>query len=178
MAYYNDKREYFNGGLILYQRDLEVSNPIAKTHNKPKWYMRVKIKGMKGRALVRSTKLTEFEDAYEYAKEEYLRLHSAIRLGHTIDEYTFEQHWNEWFERKIKEGVWTESRQRWQYNYFKRYFSEYFTRNNKSLLLNEINGSVANGYWQWRINYWDTDKGKALKKYNPKRRNTKNKKNI
>ena len=33
------------------------------------------------------------EDAYEYAKEEYLRLHSAIRLGHTIDEYTFEQHW-------------------------------------------------------------------------------------
>ena len=48
MPYYNDKREYFNGGLILYQRDLEVSNPIAKTHNKPKWYMRVKIKGMKG----------------------------------------------------------------------------------------------------------------------------------
>ena len=173
MPYYNDKREYFNGGLILYQRDLEVSNPIAKTHNKPKWYMRVQIKGMKGRALVRSTKLTVFEDAYEYAKEEYLRLHSAIRLGHTIDEYTFEQHWNEWFERKIKEGVWTESRQRWQYNYFKRYFSEYFTRNNKSLLLNEINGSVANGYWQWRINYWDSEKGKALIKYNPKRRNLK-----
>jgi len=46
MAYYNDKREYFNGGLILYQRDLEVSNPIAKAHNKPKWYMRVKIKGI------------------------------------------------------------------------------------------------------------------------------------
>ena len=97
MPYYNDKKEYFNGGLILYQRDLEVSNPIAKTHNKPKWYMRVQIKGMKGRALVRSTKLTVFEDAYEYAKEEFLRLHSAILLEYTIYEYTFEQHWNEWF---------------------------------------------------------------------------------
>ena len=102
MVYYNGKKESFNGGLILYQRDLEISNPMAKTHNKPKWYMRVKIKGMKGRALVRCTKLTEFEDAHEYAKEEYSRLHSAIRLGHTIDEYTFEQHWNEWFERKLK----------------------------------------------------------------------------
>ena len=173
MAYYNNKKEYFNGGLILYQRDLEVSNRKAKVHNKPKWYMRVKIKGMQGRALVRSTKLTEFEDAYEYAKEEYLRLHSAIRLGHTLDEYTFEQHWKEWFERKVKEGVWTDSRKRWHLNYYNRYFSEYFSRNNKSLLLNEINASVANSYWQWRINYWSSDKGKALQKYNPKRRTTK-----
>ncbi len=45
MPYYNDKREYFNGGLVLYQRDLEISNPNAKAHSKPKWYMRVKIKG-------------------------------------------------------------------------------------------------------------------------------------
>jgi len=32
---------------------------------------------------------------------------------------------------------------------------------------------VANGYWQWRINYWDSEKGKALIKYNPKRRKLK-----
>ena len=32
---------------------------------------------------------------------------------------------------------------------------------------------MANGYLQWRINYWDSEKGKALIKYNPKRRNFK-----
>jgi hypothetical protein len=72
MAYYNNKTEYFGGVLTLYQSDLDVSAPNAKVHNKPKWYMRVQLKGMKGRSLLRSTKLTVFEEAYEYAKEEYL----------------------------------------------------------------------------------------------------------
>jgi len=56
MEYYNNKTEYFGGALILYQRDLDVSAPNAKIHSKPKWYMCLQIKGMKGRPLLRSTK--------------------------------------------------------------------------------------------------------------------------
>jgi hypothetical protein len=51
MAYYNDKREFFNGGLVLYKRDLNINSPKSKTHAEAKWYMRVKIDGRKGRAI-------------------------------------------------------------------------------------------------------------------------------
>ena len=43
MAYYNDKREFFNGGLVLYKRDLNINSPKSKTHAEAKWYMRVKM---------------------------------------------------------------------------------------------------------------------------------------
>lgn len=56
MAYYNDKREFFNGGLVLYKRDLNINSPKSKTHAEAKWYMRVKIDGRKGRAINKSTK--------------------------------------------------------------------------------------------------------------------------
>jgi len=36
MAYYNDKREFFNGGLALYKRDLNINSPKSKTHAEAK----------------------------------------------------------------------------------------------------------------------------------------------
>ena len=47
---------------------LAVAVPNAKTHRRANWYMRLKIGGRKG-YVTRSTKLTIYEDAYEYAKE-------------------------------------------------------------------------------------------------------------
>jgi len=82
--------------------------------------MRLKIGGLKG-YVTRSTKLTIYEDAYEYAKSELLRLQQAAKLGHSLDEHTFEQHWRDWFERNIKNGTWTASRQYWHNKYAERY---------------------------------------------------------
>ena len=82
MAFYEDKREHYGGALVLFRRNLSVAVPNAKTHRPANWYMRLKIGGRKG-YVTRSTKLTIYEDAYEYAKSELLRLQQAAKLGHS-----------------------------------------------------------------------------------------------
>ena len=165
--------EHFGGALVLFKRNLDVAVPTAKTHRKPNWYMRLKIGGRKG-YITRSTKLTNYEDAYEYAKNELLRLQHAAKLGHSLDEYTFEKHWQDWFERNKKNGTWTASRQYWHEKYAARYFKPYFqNKDGTSVLLNEITPTVAAAYWDWRITYWASDEGERLQKYNPKRRGAK-----
>jgi integrase len=173
MAFYEDRIEHFGGALVLFKRNLSVAVPNAKSHRKPAWYMRLQITGRKG-YITRSTKITIYEDAYEFAKSELLRLQQAAKLGHSLDEHTFEQHWRNWFERNIKNGTWTESRQYWHEKYAERYFKQYFkNKDGTSMLLNDITPSVASGYWDWRIGFWDSAEGKALQKYNPKRRGAK-----
>lgn len=83
MAFYESKREHFGGALVLFQRDLSIAVPNAKQHRIANWYMRLKIGGRKG-YVTRSTKLTSYEDAYEFAKSELLRLQQAARLGHFV----------------------------------------------------------------------------------------------
>ena len=83
MAFYEDKREHYGGALVLFRRNLAVAVPNAKTHRQANWYMRLKIGGRKG-YVTRSTKLTIYEDAYEFAKSELLRLQQAAKLGHSL----------------------------------------------------------------------------------------------
>jgi hypothetical protein len=101
VAYYENKKVHFGGDLILYQRNLNVAVQNAKSHRPAKWYMKMRINGHK-KPIDRSTKISNYEDAYEYAKGELLRLQQAKKLGHTLDNYTFEQHWNDWFKRQLQ----------------------------------------------------------------------------
>lgn len=175
MAYYENKVEHFGGALVLFQRNLAVAVPSSQTHRPATWYMRLKIGGHTG-YVTRSTKLTVYEDAYEFAKSELLRLQQAKRLGHSLKEYTFEQHWQDWFERNLKNGRWKAERQSWHEKYAARYFKPYFSHpDGTSMRLNELTLQVQEGYWDWRINYWDTDRGQRLQAYNPKRRDAKTK---
>ena len=173
MAFYENKREHYGGALVLFQRNLAVAVPNSKTHRQPTWYMRLKIGGRKG-YITRSTKLTVYEDAYEYAKSELLRLQQAARLGHSLDEYTFEKHWHDWYERNLRNGTWADERVRWHKMYFNRYFKDYFSNSDgSSMLLNDITSQYAAGYWDWRKAYWSSEKATKLRDYNPKRRGAK-----
>ena len=175
MAFYEDRVEHFGGVLVLFKRNLAVAVPNAKSHRKPAWYMRLKIGGHTG-YVTKSTKLTVYEDAYEYAKSELWRLEQAAKLGHSLDEYTFEQHWQDWFDRNLKNGRWKPERQNWHEKYAARYFKPYFSHaDGTSMRLNELTLQVQEGYWDWRISYWDTDRGQRLQSYNPKRRGAKTK---
>lgn len=51
VAYYLNKREFFDGALTLFQRDATVNSPNSKTHRQANWHMKVKIAGKKGRAI-------------------------------------------------------------------------------------------------------------------------------
>ncbi|SEN97400.1 Phage integrase family protein [Pseudorhodobacter antarcticus] len=173
MAFYENKREHYGGALVLFQRNLAVAVPNSKSHRLQTWYMRLKIGGRKG-YVTRSTKITIYEDAYEFAKSELLRLQQAARLGHSLDEYTFEKHWNDWYERNLRNGTWKTDRARWHKMYFNRYFKDYFSNADKSsMLLNDITAQYAAGYWDWRKSYWSTAKAVKLQSYNPKRRSAK-----
>ena len=96
MAFYEDKREHYGGALVLIKRNLSVAVPNAKRHRRADWFMRFKIDESKV-YVTRNTKFTLNEDAYGYAKSELLRLQQAAKLGHSLDEHTFEQHWRDWF---------------------------------------------------------------------------------
>jgi integrase len=173
LAYYENRVEHYGGSLILFQRNLAVAVPNSKTHRQKNWYMRLKIAGRKG-YVTRSTKLTKYEDAYEYAKSELLRLQLAARLGHSLVEYTFEKHWNEWYGRNLRNCTWKLDRQRWHKMYFNRYFRDYFSNSDgSSMLLNDITAQYAARYWDWRKAYWSTAGAVRLQSYNPKRRGAK-----
>ncbi len=175
MPFYNNKKEFFDGHLMLYQRDLDSQNPNAKSHRPANWYMRIKIDGRKGRAITKSTKHSVYEEAYRYAIAEYGRITNVVRLGHAVVEWTFEQHWEDWYERMSKSGNWRAGRKDWHLKYFNRYFSEFFAdkRTGKSLLLDDIDVSFNDKYWDWRQGYWTREENAKTLKYNPKRRNAK-----
>ena len=175
MAYYENKVEHSGGTLVLFQRNLAVAVPNSQTHRAANWYMRLKIAGHAG-YVTKSTKLASYEEAYVFARSELQRLEQAKRLGHSLKEYTFEQHWQDWFDRNLKNGRWKPERQNWHEKYGARYFKPYFSNpDGTSMRLNELTLQVQEGYWDWRISYWDTDRGQRLQAYNPKRRNAKSK---
>jgi integrase len=173
LAYYENRQEHYGGSLVLFQRNLAVAVPNSKTHRLQNWYMRLKIAGRKG-YVERSTKLTKYEDAYAFALSEFMRLQNAVRLGHSLDEYTFEKHWNDWYERNLRNSTWKIDRQRWHKMYFNRYFKDYFSNpDGSSMLLNDITTQYAASYWDWRKAYWSTAKAVKLQSYNPRRRGAK-----
>lgn len=173
MAFYENRVEHYGGALVLFQRNLSVAVPNAQKHRPRTWYMRLKIGGRKG-YVTRSTKLSVYEDAYEFAKIELLRLQHAARLGHSLDEYTFELHWNDWFDRNLRNGTWKEQRAKWHKMYFNRYFKAYFaSADGRSMLLNDITPQFAAEYWDWRKGFWSSEQGQKLQGYNPKRRGAK-----
>jgi hypothetical protein len=151
MAYYENKVEHFGGALVLFQRNLAVAVPNSQTHLAPTWYMRLKIGGHTG-YVTKSTKLTVYEDAYEFSKSELLRLQQANRLGHSLKEYTFEQHWQDWFDRNLKNGRWKPERQNWHEKYAARYFKPYFSHADRT----SCAGCCCCHWticWPWRANF-------------------------
>ena len=172
MAYYENKVELLGGDLILYQRNLATAVPNGKTHRKAKWYMKLRLGPRK--FVNRSTGLTIYEDAYAFARKEYDRLSNAVALGHTLEDFTFEKHWEDWYQRNLNNRTWAADRQRWHKNQAGRYYKAYFRyADGTSMRLNDITPIFAHAYWDWRISYWSTQRGEKLSDYNPKRRRAK-----
>ena len=172
MAYYENRIEHLDGDLVLYQRNLATAAPNSKTHRQPKWYMKLRIGPRK--FVNRSTGLTHYEEAYAFARKEFDRLRNAVALGHTLDDFTFDKHWDDWYQRNLNNGTWRADRQRWHKNQAARYYKAYFRyADGTSMRLNDILPTFAQAYWDWRIAYWSSEQGQKLADYNPKRRNAK-----
>lgn len=172
MAYYENRIEHLDGDLVLYQRNLATAVPNVKSHRKPNWYMKLRIGPRK--FINRSTGLTIYEEAYAFARKEYDRLRNAVSLGHTLDDFTFEKHWEDWYQRNLNNRTWAADRQRWHKNQAARYYKAYFRyADGTSMRLNDVTPIFAHSYWDWRIGYWSSQRGEKLADYNPKRRQAK-----
>jgi integrase len=172
VAYYENRIEHLDGDLVLYQRNLATAAPNSKTHRQPKWYMKLRIGPRK--FVNRSTGLTHYEEAYAFARKEFDRLRNAVALGHTLDDFTFEKHWDDWYQRNLNNHTWKADRQRWHKNQAARYYKAYFRyADGTSMRLNDILPTFAQAYWDWRIAYWSSAQGEKLADYNPKRRKAK-----
>ena len=159
MAYYDLKHELRDGRILIYTQ---------KNAKSGVWQMRLNVRGYKG-YVTKSTKTKNIAEAIRTAEDEYDRLQTNIREGADVKEWTFEDHWKDWYDRNIKAGAWKLERQKWHKSYFNRYFSEYF----KGKRLNEINAEFADRYWEWRVAYWQTGTGAEIREKEAQRRNSK-----
>lgn len=92
-------------------------------------------------------KLPKYEEAFVFAQSEYPRLQQAARPWHSLDEFTFVQNWNNWYERNLRNNTWAADRARWHKVYFNRYFKDYFSHaDSTSMLLNDIPPKFAHSY--------------------------------
>ena len=173
MAYYNNEVAHFDGRLVLYQRSKATKS--ADNASKPfNWYMRIKIEGKNGKLINKSTKHSVYEEAYLYAVKEYQRIWDAVKTGRSIEAWTFDKHWQDWFQRNVDNGNWRPTRVTWHENYYNRYFGPYFrTKNQQSMLLDDIDYDYAQRYFEWRVGYWHRAENAKLLNYNPKRRGLK-----
>lgn len=86
-------RTFLGGGdLIVYQRNLSTAAPNVKKHRKPSWYMKLRI--AQNKVINRSTGLSLYEDAYACAGKEFDPPRNAVALGHTLEDFTFEKHYD------------------------------------------------------------------------------------
>ena len=162
MAFYENKVEHYGGSLVLFQRNLAVVVPNSKTHRKPTWSMRLKIGGREG-YVTRSTKLTIYEDAYEFAKRELLRLQQAAMLG-TV-----------WMSTLLKNtgttctgAICATALGRMSVPNGTKCISIVISkiaisnRDSSSMLLSDITPQFAAGYWDWRKGYWTSENSAKL----------------
>ncbi|MEZ5900155.1 MAG: tyrosine-type recombinase/integrase [Hyphomicrobiaceae bacterium] len=161
MAFYADRHELFDGACLLYRR---MSR--GKVH--PIWQMRIKLRT--GYQTL-SSKTRNYENAVLVAKAELDRINRRVADGAPIKDRTFAQHWNDWFDREVRKNTWKPDRQKWHQKYFDRHLSDYFG----TKPLNDITLDFAEGYWEWRINYWLSNEGQRIRANNPQRRNAKSK---
>ena len=160
MTHYQDRKELYDGDLVIFRRaDAEVAP------EKRYWQARFKIAGRVG-FITKSLKTRKYEDAYETAKSMYLRFQQMQREGASLEEHGFSKAWDEWVRQKIAEGAWAEERKKWHVSYGNRYFKPYFGAKK----LDTITADVADGYWAWRKNYWKDGDGTKLIVKNPRRR--------
>ena len=161
MSHYEDRREHFDGMLVMFRR-----GDSLKSDDRRIWQARIKIVGRKGYKTI-SLKTHKYEDAYAYAKEQFYRFQQMVKEGASLKDRTFANAWNEWYKTMVSDGAWTEDRKRWHRQYFNRYFNAYFGEKK----LDEITVEFANGYWNWRRRYWVEGPGVNELRYNRRRKN-------
>jgi integrase len=123
---------------------------------------RAKIAGVVG-YIRRSCGTSDAAEAMLVAKSAYEDLLVRHKGGFTLKELTVDKFFTDWIERKRHN--FTATRAQWKKSVFERYMSGYFGHRN----ISELNKKFCDGYWEYRLNFWNTKEGKARIELNEKR---------
>jgi hypothetical protein len=143
MSTYGNRHTLRDGHIALYTRN-----------NRPVYHARLKIDGHKG-YFVKSTKRRSLAEATRVASDLYDDLRYKLRHGLSIETHTFRSIYQRWWE--ANQNRLSIHRQKYFRGTANRYFLPFF--GDKSL--EEISEPTFEAYWDWRINYWSSDEGRA-----------------
>ena len=126
------------------------------------YYFRARIAGNKG-YIRRSCGTNNAAKAMVFAENAYEDLVVRQKGGFSLTELTVDKFFADWIERKRHN--FTASRAKWKKNVYERYMSAYFGKQD----ISQLTKKFCDGYWEYRLNFWDTKQGKARIELNEKR---------
>jgi integrase len=129
---------------------------------------RAKIEGHKG-YIRRTLKETNPDKAMVLAEQGYENLRVREKGGFSLTELCVDKFFYAWIQ--TQKTRLTDSRYKWKQSVYERYVSGFMGRKN----LTELNKRVVDGYWSYRLNFWNTKEGQERIQLNQKRIGAKSK---
>ena len=149
--------EIYGSRLIIFQRD-DLDGDT--------FHFRAKIIGHKG-YIRRSCKTSNTTRAMLFAENAYEDLMVRAKGGFALKELTIEKFFKEWIERKRHN--FTETRFKWKVSVYERYLTGYFGFKK----ISDLTKKYADGYWNYRLKFWNSVEGEKRIKVNATRVNAK-----
>ena len=158
-ATYRDKHEsnIYGSRLIIFRRKEEGS-----------FWFRAKIEGHKG-YIRRTLKETNPDRALVLAEQAYENLRVRDKGGLSLMELSVDKFFDAWIQ--TQKNRLTDSRYKWKQSVYERYVSGFMGGKN----LTDLNKRVVDGYWSYRLNFWNTKEGQERIQLNEKRISAKTK---
>ena len=129
---------------------------------------RAKIDGHKG-YIRRTLKETNPDKAMILAEQEYENLRVRDRGGFSLKELSVDKFFEGWMQ--TQKTRLTPSRYKWKQSVYERYVSGFMGRRN----ISDLNKKVVDGYWTYRLNFWNTKEGQERIQLNQSRIGAKSK---
>ena len=127
-----------------------------------------KIEGHKG-YIRRTLKETNPDRALVLAEQAYENLRVRDKGGLSLMELSVDKFFDAWIQ--TQKNRLTDSRYKWKQSVYERYVSGFIGGKN----LTDLNKRVVDGYWSYRLNFWNTKEGQERIQLNEKRINAKTK---
>ena len=123
---------------------------------------RAKIDGHKG-YIRRTLKETNPDKAMILAEQEYENLRVRDKGGLSLKELSVDKFFYGWIQ--TQKNRLTDSRYRWKFSVYERYVSGFMGHKN----LTDLTKNFVDGYWSYRLNFWNTEEGQERIQLNEKR---------
>ena len=153
---YRDRQdsEIYGSRLIIFRRKGAPPNgPFS---------FRAKIDGHKG-YIRRTLKETNASKAMVLAEQEYENLRIRDKGGLSLKEISVDKFFYSWIQ--TQKNRLTDTRYKWKTSVYERYVSGFMGRKN----LIDLKKNFVDGYWSYRLNFWNTEEGQERIQLNERR---------